>query len=139
MNKVITYMPKAIVIVFSALLWSSASYAGDIVVIVNNWATIPSKEAVADIFLGKSQDFVPHDLPEYSPIRTEFYQKAVGRDLNQMKAVWARIVFTGKGIAPKEFPDAAAVKKAVAANPKAIGYIDKAAADASVKIAHTLN
>jgi ABC-type phosphate transport system substrate-binding protein len=31
-------------------------------------------------------------------------------------------------------PDAAAVKKAVAADPKAIGYIDKSEADASVKI-----
>jgi hypothetical protein len=35
--------------------------------------------------------------------------------------------------------DAAAVKKAVAADPKAVGYIDKADVDASVKVVLTLN
>jgi hypothetical protein len=30
--------------------------------------------------------------------------------------------------------DSAAVKKAVAANPKAVGYIEKSAVDASVKV-----
>ncbi len=43
--------------------------------------------------------------------------------------------FTGKAAAPKELQDAAAVKKAVAADPKAIGYIEKSALDASVKAA----
>ncbi|HET6787710.1 MAG TPA: hypothetical protein VFH49_07100, partial [Aquabacterium sp.] len=61
------------------------------------------------------------------------------RDLNQIKATWSRIVFSGKGQAPKELPDAAAVKKAVAADPKAIGYIDKAAVDGSVKAVLTLD
>lgn len=36
-------------------------------------------------------------------------------------------------------PDAEAIKKAVATDPKAIGYIDKSQADASVKVLMTLN
>jgi len=35
--------------------------------------------------------------------------------------------------------DAAAVKKAVAADPKGIGYIEKAAVDGSVKVVLTLD
>ena len=57
----------------------------------------------------------------------------------QVKAVWSRLVFSGKAQPPKEHADAAAVKKAVAADPKAIGYIDKAALDGTVKAALTLN
>jgi hypothetical protein len=35
--------------------------------------------------------------------------------------------------------DAAAVKKAVAADPKSVGYIDKADVDSSVKVVLALN
>ena len=38
---------------------------------------------------------------------------------------------------PKEVADSAAVKAAVAANPKAIGYIDKSAVDATVKVVYS--
>jgi hypothetical protein len=48
-------------------------------------------------------------------------------------------MFTGHGQPPKVVADAAAVKKAVAADPKAVGYIDKADVDASVKVVLTLN
>lgn len=132
-------MKKQLIIASIALLAAVATQAADLVVIVNNAATAPSKEVVADVYLGKSQAFVPHDLSESSPVRAEFYQKVTGRDLLQVKSVWSRIVFSGKGQAPAEHPDAAAVKKAVAANPKAIGYIEKSALDGSVKAALTLN
>jgi hypothetical protein len=48
-------------------------------------------------------------------------------------------VFSGKVQPPKEAADAAAVKKAVAADPKAVGYIEKSAVDGTVKVVSTLN
>jgi hypothetical protein len=126
-------MNKQLAILSIALLGAMSVQAADLVVIVNNGATAPTKEVVADVYLGKSQAFVPHDLPESAPARAEFYQKATGRDLVQVKSVWSRIVFSGKGQAPAEHPDAAAVKKAVAADPKAIGYIEKSALDGTIK------
>jgi len=36
-------------------------------------------------------------------------------------------------------PDADSIKKAVATDPKAVGYIDKAAVDSSVKVVLTLD
>ncbi|WP_324288542.1 hypothetical protein [Roseateles sp. SL47] len=97
-----------------------------------------TKEQVAEIYLGKSQAAQPIDLPEASPIRASFYEKATGKDAAQIKATWARLAFSGKAQPPKEAADAAAVKKEVANNPKAVGYIDKSAADASVKVLLTL-
>jgi len=49
-----------------------------------------------------------------------------------------KLVFTGKATQPKEFASNAEVKKAVAADPKAIGYIDKSAVDDTVKVILTL-
>jgi hypothetical protein len=117
----------------------TGAQAMDIVVIGNPAAGALSKEQVADVFLGKNQAFTPVDQMESAPIRAEFYKQATGRDLAQVKSTWSRLVFSGKGQAPKELADNAAVKKAIAADPKAVGYIDKSAVDGSVKVLSTLN
>ena len=114
-------------------LVSLGAAAADLVVVGNPAAAALTKEQVADVYLGKSQVATPLDLPEAWPLRAEFYKKATGRDLAQVKSTWSRVVFTGKGQPPKELPDAAAMKKAVAADPKAIGYLEKSAVDGSVK------
>jgi hypothetical protein len=113
--------------------------AGELVVIVNSGAAGISKEQVADVYLGRSSGLMPIDQAANSPIYAEFYKKATGRDIDQVKAIWSKIIFTGRGLPPKQMVDSAAVKKAVAANPKAIGYIEKSAVDTSVKVVLTLN
>jgi hypothetical protein len=92
-----------------------------------------------DIFLGKNTNSTPLDLPESSPVRAAFYSKVTGKEAAQVKATWARLVFSGKAQPPKELPDAAAFKKAVAADAKAVGYIEKSAVDASVKVLTSLD
>jgi ABC-type phosphate transport system substrate-binding protein len=94
---------------------------------------------VSDIFLGKSSAFpgggaaVPIDQSEGSPVRDEFYTKVTGKSAAQVKAYWSKIIFSGKGKPPKDVPDSAAVKKQLADNPNAIGYIDKGSVDGTVK------
>lgn len=112
--------------------------AADIVVVGHPSAAPMSKDQVADVFLGKNTALTPIDQPEAAGTRAEFYKKATGRDLSQVKATWARLVFSGKAQAPKEAADVAAVKKTVAADPKVIGYIDKASVDGSVKVLATV-
>jgi ABC-type phosphate transport system substrate-binding protein len=109
--------------------------AEELAVIVNLAATPLSKEQIADLYLGRSDDFTPIDQVVGSAIYIEFYKKVTGRDSAQIRAIWSRILFTDLGVAPKQLPNSAAVKKAVAANPKAVGYIEKSAVDASVKVA----
>jgi ABC-type phosphate transport system substrate-binding protein len=79
----------------------------------------------------------PVDQPESAAIRAEFYKKVTDKDASQVKSLWSKLVFTGKATMPKEAADSAAVKKMVAADPKAIGYIEKSALDASVKAVYS--
>jgi ABC-type phosphate transport system substrate-binding protein len=125
--------------VLAAVLGIAMPARADVVVVVNPNAPEASlsKEEVAQYFLGKSAALVPIDQPESAPIRAEFYRKVADKDLSQAKALWSKLVFTGKATMPREVAGSAEVKKAVAANPKAIGYIDRSAVDATVKVVYT--
>ena len=111
-------------------------------VIVNpkNAAATMTADQVSSIFLGKSNTLpsgaaaAAVDLPESAATRDQFYSKVTGKQAPQVKAAWSRLVFSGKATPPKELASAAEVKKFVAANPDAIGYIEKSAVDGSVKV-----
>jgi ABC-type phosphate transport system substrate-binding protein len=120
-------------LVFAALAAANLR-AEDIVVIVNPAAKAISKDQIADLYLGRSGGLTPIDQTAGSAIYVQFYKQATGRDVAQVKAIWSRILFTGRGLPPKQLPDSAAVKQAIAANPNAVGYIQKSAVDASVKV-----
>ena len=113
----------------------------EFVVIVHpkNPVTSLSAEHVAQYFLGKSASFpggaavTPLNLAEGTALRDEFYAKVADKNPGQVKAYWAKQMFSGKGSPPKELASAAELKKAVANDPSAIGYIEKSAVDATVK------
>ena len=119
---------------------AAPSSRAEIVVIVNtaNQASRMFSEQAAQFFLGKSNQFTPVDQSKESAIRRDFYQKIASKSLSQVEGVWAKIEFSGKGTMPKSYASDAAVKKAVAADPSAIGYIDKASVDDTVKVLLTL-
>ena len=132
---------KPFILHMAALLALSMSVPAmaEVVVVVNpkSAAGAMTNEQVAQFFLGKSTAMTPIDQPEGSTVRAEFYKKVTDKDASQAKALWSKLVFTGKATMPKEVANSAAVKAAVAANPKAIGYMDKASVDASVKVVYT--
>jgi ABC-type phosphate transport system substrate-binding protein len=117
----------------------------ELVVIVHpsNAANIDNTQ-VQRIFLGKEKKFA--DGSEATPInsvasnasREQFDTKVLERSSSQVAAYWSKLVFTGKGIPPKELENDAAVIAAVAADASAIGYVDSAAVTGSVKVI-TLN
>lgn len=125
----------------AALALTAAASHAEVVVIVNpkNPAASLTAEQVAAIYLGNAISFPDGgsvalaDQPEAAGVRSEFYQKATGRSVAQVKATWARITFTGKATPPKELKSDAEVKAFVASDPKAIGYVDSSAVDGSVK------
>jgi len=123
----------------AAVLLLALPAMAEVVVVVNPKAAESSmtKDQVAQFFLGKSTSMSPVDQPESAPIRAEFYKKVTDKEASQVKSLWSKLVFTGKATMPKEAADSAAVKKMVASDPKAIGYIEKSAVDASVKVIYT--
>ena len=114
----------------------NVAYA-DVVVVVSAKSTTTTMTAdeISQIYLGKSKAMRP---VETAPIRAQFYTKVAGKDEAQVKAIWSKLVFTGKATAPKELPTSADVVKAVAADPNAIGYIEKSAVDSSVKVVYSV-
>lgn len=104
-----------------------------IAVITSPGAAPVTKAQLARIYLGRSFERRPLDLPEGNALRLMFYREATDSDPAQVRATWSRIMFTGRGEPPRELPNAAAVKKAVVADINAIGYIDADAADGSVR------
>lgn len=132
-------MKKLILAACAASSFAALPAMAQVVVVVNPKAAESSmtKEQVAQFFLGKSTSMTPIDQPDSAPIRADFYKKVADKDAAQAKALWSKLVFTGKATMPKEVADSAAVKAAVAANPKAIGYIEKSAVDATVKVVLT--
>ena len=133
MNNVIRSLAVA------AALGTALPALAEVVVVVHPSAPQASmtRDEVAQYFLGKSTALAPVDQPESAPVRAEFYKKVTDKDMSQVKALWSKLVFTGKATMPKEVGSSADVRKAVAANPKAIGYIEKSAVDATVKVIYT--
>lgn len=80
---------------------------------------------------GKAVDFV---LFEEEATQKAFLQEVVGKTPSQFDSYWKRLVFTGKGSAPKTFGDAQKLIDYVSATPGAVGYVPAGKADASVKI-----
>ncbi|MRV70276.1 phosphate ABC transporter substrate-binding protein [Duganella sp. FT92W] len=121
--------------------------AGELVVIVSahNPVTALRADQVADIFLGEAMRFPDGaevqalDQALNTPQRNEFYQKVASRTPALMKAYWTKRIFTGRGQPPRELSSSIAVRKAVADNPGAIGYVERAAVDASVRVVMVVN
>ena len=126
----------------AALCIGSAGAYAQVAAVVNPKSPLASMTAdqVSGIFLGKSNTLptgataAPTDLPDTAPARELFYTKVTGKSTAQVKAAWSRLVFSGKATPPKELASSADVKKFVASNPDAIGYIEKSAVDSSVKV-----
>lgn len=136
MKKIVISLTLSAVTMASFALSASAETV--VIVSQKNPATRMFSEQASQFFLGKSTLFTPIDQAEGSAIRADFYRKVADKDAAQVKALWSKLVFTGKGTPPKEHAGNAEVKKAVAADPKAIGYIDKSAVDDTVKVILTL-
>ena len=125
-----------------ALTLAVDTVMADVVAVVSSTSAITalSKAQVADIFLGKVNRFpngalaVPIDQAEGSPAREEFYVLYAGKSSAQVMSYWAKIIFTGRGQPPKAVASSLEVRKLLAVNPQAIGYIERSAVDSSVKI-----
>ncbi|MGX1201442.1 ABC-type phosphate transport system substrate-binding protein [Marinobacter sp. MBR-105] len=98
------------------------------------------KDELWDLYLNRSkalpngQSAKPFELPEGNATRAEFHDKVTGRNDAQLKAFWSQQVFTGRGQPPAEAGSASGMKAQVASTPGAIGYIDSADVDDSVKV-----
>jgi ABC-type phosphate transport system substrate-binding protein len=116
--------------------------SADVVPVVSSRSAITtlSKSQIVDIFLGRRTRFpdgtvaVPIDQTEGSAVRDQFYSSIADMSAAQLKAFWSKIIFTGRGQPPLAVPTSLEAKKALAANPSAISYIDSSQVDDGVRV-----
>lgn len=116
--------------------------AGVAVIVHPSNADALNPDVISQIFLGKQKAFpsggdaVPIDLAEGSATKSAFVSSMLNKNDSQIKAYWAKVLFTGKGTPPKEVANDAAVIDLISKNPSLIGYIDSASVNDSVKVVH---
>jgi ABC-type phosphate transport system substrate-binding protein len=126
----------------SAQAVQSSDAADTVVVVVSADSPviqIPGRH-LTDLYLGRTTRFPngepaePIDQGTTSDARAAFYQRYLGRSLAEIKAHWSRLIFTGRGRPPRDVPTGEDVRKLVAGNPRAVGYIERSLVDSSVRV-----
>lgn len=127
------------------LIFAGTVYAADIAVIVNKVNTNDVNRAMVQRIYSGDMPAWPgggsvaaFDLPEDSSVRAAFSSALLGRSVSSLRAQWAAKLFSGRATPPKVAGSDDDVKRAVAGNKNAIGYIKASNADDSVKTVLTL-
>ena len=74
---------------------------------------------------GDGREIVPVDQPASSPVRERFSRSIHGKNVAYVTRYWQRLIFSGRGIPPRQLQNDAAVLELVKNSREAIGYIDR--------------
>lgn len=123
------------------LVWPGTLWA-DLVLVAHSDAEVDkiSREDAINIYMGRLRRFPsgpvaqPLDLLPASPEKALFYHRLVNKELADIDAYWARLVFSGRTSPPPALANQEAVLERVARDRNAIGYLDRTRVDGRVKI-----
>lgn len=126
---------------FFLSLFISFQAAADTAIIVHPDSAVGAitLREVADVFLGRVKELrdgtllIPIDQKENPKIHKHFYKKAAKKTPAQLKAYWARLVFTGQGEPPYAVKNDEEVLELITSNPNMIAYIDAKNINPSIK------
>lgn len=131
MKNMVRGVPRLAVVVLA--LVSSLVLADEpavrVVVSEKSKVTALSRARVAAFFLKKTTAFddgtpvEPVDQVEASPARKAFSDDVLRKSVRGVKSYWQQRIFQGLAVPPPEKTSDDEVMKAVAANPRAIGYV----------------
>lgn len=99
-----------------------------------------SRDEVINIFLGRYRQFpsglaaLPIDHSANQPLKAQFYRLLVNKDLAEINAYWARLIFSGKVSPPRQAASSAEVVTWLVNTPGAIGYLDRSMVDGRLRI-----
>ena len=119
-----------------------ADDVGRLVVIVHPQSgvnTLSTDDAV-NIFMGRYRKLpsgivaFPIDIGDGSAERRRFYEALVQKNLADIDAYWARLMFSGQTSPPLRVPDSSTAVQLVAGNRAAIAYVDPRHIDNRVKV-----
>lgn len=129
-------------ILFILTLARPSGALADLVLIANaqiDTDNISQEEAI-NIYMGRLRQFPsgaaakPLDLPPSGTEKAHFYRFLINKDLSDVEAYWARLVFSGRTSPPRTVGSSKEVLELVAGDRSVIGYMDRAQMDKRVKV-----
>ena len=130
----------------AAALWmalgAGAAHAASILVVASPkfGAATVTEEELRQLYLGKAREVsgvgtvTVLDLPAGNAVHDEFARRVLDKSPRELSAYWSVRIFSGRGTPPQTVADVKDVKAWLAAHPDAIGSLDAASVDASVKV-----
>lgn len=96
-----------------------------------------SRAQLTEVFSGRTRivngvAIVPIEYAQAE--RERFYQQLLGRTSSQMRATWARLMFTGEGQPPREYDSASEALARLQASPELITYIDSSQLEPGLRV-----
>ena len=137
MLRYLKFSPVLVMLLYPASVFAEVS----IIVHPSNNSTFTEKD-VKKIFLAKKSSFPGGgkveavNLQKGNPTRDEFNEKLLGKNEGQIRAYWAKLVFSGAALPPKELESSNEILEQVTKNPNAIGYVNSSEVNDSVKIVY---
>jgi len=131
---------KLITYLWLTLSFSTVSQAEVAIIVHPSNADSLTEQGVVNLFLGKKRAFpsgataVPLNLDPTHPTSVYFNDSLLKKNANQLKAYWARMMFSGTGSPPKVVTDSSEMIKRVAENPNLIGYVNASEVGDSVRV-----
>lgn len=118
-------------LLFPAL--GAASARAELIVIASAHSAIGQlgRDEVINIYMGRYRRLadggiaVPYDLDAVSAERKAFYRLLLDKSLEEINAYWARLVFSGRTMPPSGLAGPEELLARIAADPHAIGYLDR--------------
>lgn len=104
-----------------------------VVVHPDNPATSITRAELSAIYMKRTRswrdgrEIVPVDQPAGSPVRERFSRAVHGKNVAYVTRYWQRLIFSGRGIPPRQLQNDAAVLELVKNNRDAIGYVGREA------------
>ncbi|MEA2118422.1 phosphate ABC transporter substrate-binding protein [Halovibrio sp. HP20-50] len=99
-----------------------------------------TRSDLRDIYLGRRTliasgvQVEPLDQVEGTAARSEFYFHYTGQTPAQIKAHWAKQIFTGRGQPPQTLTNSRAMVERLVSDAKALGYIDPSFLDERLRV-----
>lgn len=131
-----------LLLIAALLLVPQAQAHPDLVLVVSAKSTVDklTLDDAVNIFMGRYRQLPtgiaaqPIDQPDTQPERALFYRLLVNKDLAEINAYWARLLFSGKTSPPRQAKSAAEVFDLLARQPGAIGYLERSQVDSRFRV-----
>ncbi len=131
---------KVLLVICILMAWSATAMASGVVLIANSGVEEESlsQKDVQAIFLNKKNSLangkVKIAVQKNAVVHEAFLKTYVKKSPTQFKRYYKKLVFTGKGKAPKLVADDNAMLAFVASTPGALGYVSEGSALDQVKV-----